>query len=197
MTEALELVCLNRTLWEYAKSKKFRGGHFPVDLNRSLIRPIMQRLTIQAELSSCKDSASEIKGYEAITGLKLCDNSILEVLDKRDNIEIYDISTFAQTYANDNFFRQSQYNVATLISRPFFELYERDLSVTNMILKQVQIALAERQTIAWNIPKHKIKESQTKDSFEFMVKNRFMSPLQNEKGDIVQIISTNQSERIS
>ena len=112
------------------------------------------------------------------TGYELPDGEDLSFIEPNWVIEVYD-KNLMQIFRNHEFHRQCMYDLCTLESYSWLELYEReDPGIIMGIYQFGQEMLNEhRQTMPWELKKHKIKETKLKNNRMFTNHHKYITPL--------------------
>jgi PAS domain-containing protein len=114
-------------------------------------------------------------------------NLVSEMADG-EIIEVHDRS-LVQIFRNLRFFELCSYTLDDLLSRPFFELLERDNKITEHLLAQVDVLFGDApRTILWmSVEEHTIVERDSAKRLSLRVRQRMMAPLRNVSGELVAV----------
>jgi hypothetical protein len=112
-----------------------------------------------------------------------------------DIIEIYDLN-YTQIYANLQFLKLCSYDLFTLNSKPFYELYSRNQDCNNAILQEMEKCFFEyKSTQPFKVEPHFIKEIFLNKKDIFKVHPKWISPLFDSNNQVKACVLTNYSTR--
>ena len=99
-------------------------------------------------------------------------------IQPNDVIEIYS-SSHVQIFRSFNFFRCLSYTLDQVLTYEWWELYERDESITVPMIKVVEdlISSADVKTIQSPFPNHWVREKFSQLCYSAQIESRLMSPL--------------------
>jgi len=108
-----------------------------------------------------------------------------------DIIEIYSVPDFVQIYRNISFFHNCSYTLEEILCRPYWELYQRDQSITDAIMLTAEAVTRQKKlsTVHYDLPPHRLVEIDSVHNFSSIVENKFISPLVNSNREIVAVVN--------
>ena len=118
------------------------------------------------------------------------DQKFTEHLDFETVIEGHFLVDFRQMYRSYNYHFFNTYDIETLESVPFPELYSRPQEVEALIMRDIQKAIQSGITIKFDLPKHKLKETYGDNRRIFEMETMYTTPVYNENGEIVGVFSS-------
>lgn len=123
--------------------------------------------------------------------LKTVDD-VEQFFDPGDIIEIYD-RNLVQMYHNLTFYLYCSYDLLMLATTPLYQLYTRDAESNAAIFKKIDEVLKDpnRRTVKFSVPEHYLKETKIKTPARFKINFKYISPLVNEFGEAVAVVTTN------
>jgi|GEM_PF-3861168 len=123
--------------------------------------------------------------------LKTVDD-VEQFFDSGDIIEIYDMN-LVQMYHNLTFYLYCSYDILQLATTPLYQLYTRDAESNAAIVKKIDEVLKDpnRRTVKFTVPEHYLKETKIKTPARFKINFKYISPLLNEQGEAVAVVTTN------
>lgn len=131
--------------------------------------------------------------------LKVVDQNVFSAIEDGDVVEIYDAEG-KQIYRNLMFCKLSSYSLLDVAVNTWQELYERPVSSLEGIYGRVVEQLTTKvMTTPYNIEKHILKERfiYSRRQKIFMMDMKYISPLENEEGARVAVISVARVEVLS
>lgn len=131
--------------------------------------------------------------------LKVVDQNVFSAIADGDVVEIYDAEG-KQIYRNLMFCKLSSYSLLDVAVNTWQELYERPVSSLEGIYGRVVEQLTTKvMTTPYNIEKHILKERfiYSRRQKIFMMDMKYISPLENEEGARVAVISVARVEVLS
>lgn len=112
-------------------------------------------------------------------------------LNENDIIEIYDIQGF-QKYRNLIFLKFCSFDLFTLYSKSFIDLYERSTEFNGQILNAIEDVINNpKGTIKFNCGEHLIKEKYLNNKKIFKIKPKWISPLIGHSNKVEAVVLTN------
>lgn len=130
--------------------------------------------------------------WSMLSRLKLRPNSDLFRQVKDDDIvEIYETAGFVQVYRSLRFFKVCSYDLDDILCRPWYELYERDSSVTSKIFQTVSLASkpGNQSSIAYDLGPQELREVDSKNNFHWLQEMRLVSPLFDKTKHITAVVN--------
>lgn len=126
------------------------------------------------------------------------DKSAFSFINEEDVIEVYN-SEGLQIYRNFKFFEICSYSLEELYSFPFYDLFERNVFITQEIMRFVSsfYQSATREPVLSAIPDHNLKERFSEDQHEFQMHLGYFIPLFDKAGNTVAGITLSRPKIIS
>lgn len=160
----------------------------------SAVETRLKTLSVMEVRGSCKgDIQDEIMLFNEvlrINGLAARDN-VSKYFDYGDIIEIYSLS-FTQIYGNLQFMRFCSYDLFTLYTKPFYELYSRNSEYDLQIKTIMETCFNSfTKTEPFAVEPHLLKEIHQKSNKLFKVHPKWISPLVNKDGEVKACVLTN------
>lgn len=113
------------------------------------------------------------------------------VLEDQDIVEIYD-NSLIQVFRNLRFFEICSYSLVELLTYEFPELYYREDSITQRLLKQVFSLLNEEQfkVLKADAPLHRVQETFSDHKNEYFIRQKYIAPLRDRVSRSIAIVGT-------
>lgn len=153
-------------------------------------------LSAQAALdmyeTNLRSAWNAVKGKNLI----IC-SDLFDKIDKEDIIEIWDL-TGKQLFRSFHALRYFSYTIEELNMYPFYELFERDISVEAAYAEEfVRIMKGELTgTYKLPIPAHVVREKRAARGNVSLVTPKYVSPLKDRFGRVVAFIYTCSARKI-
>lgn len=161
------------------------------------IKKYKERIILQSDaFTKYESTRAQVEFYVNKKGLKFSDPSILNYMHEDYITEIYDVDEVIQTYANKTFFSFSNYDILNLISKPFYQLFEREPEYTSQIFNHVLKAIQLKSTIKYEIDTHILTEIDHTDEGKYEVSLLYLSPLLSDCGEVVELISIGKCKKV-
>ena len=127
---------------------------------------------------TAEEEARSIHDFLRRTGASLPEGEDLSWVEPNWVIEVYDLN-FTQIYRNIEFHRQCQYDVATLESNVWMDLYERDDDKVTMSIFEFgrKMLTDHKTTMQWPVRKHVLKEIMVDKQRAFLNEYMGVTPL--------------------
>lgn len=160
-------------------------------LSEEKLMAITDRLNMQIEAFKMPSPQEQLYFFMFKKNLRFFDEDFFDKINDTDIVEVYDVNTYEQQFANNVFFQFSNYDAMTLMTRPFPQLYKRDKKHDSELLAMVQKAVHTKHTIECNVKPHVITEFAFDQSDRYRIRMKYITPLKNEDGDVRYVVSTN------
>lgn len=175
----------------------------PLNLKQTTIEAIEKQLALIAEvlpenpgrtdLEPSEEKAMFSKAIRA-AGLRAADD-IDKIFIKGDIIEVY-TREFIQLYRNLVFMKFSSFDLLTLATTPFIELYSRPTEVQDQLVSFLMEAFELcKHTTPFAVPTHILRERAIDSRTFFEVNPKWISPLRDSSGDLKALVLTNTCRR--
>src|SRR5262249_40931867 len=100
------------------------------------------------------------------------DPDFFKTIKRSDIVEVYD-DNHIQVFRSFNFFRMCNYNLDDILAHEWFELYQRDESITNEIMTNISAHMSGATTITTcRIPEHILRERFSGERAVFFIRFR-------------------------
>jgi hypothetical protein len=123
-------------------------------------------------------------------GYRPC-SDLMESIHEGDVIEIY-ASDWVQTYRNMEFLNLCSYDLASLFTHEFHELFERPDFVNKYIFDLLYGVFSGKiqETTKIGFEPHILKEMHSAEGLSFYIEPGIISPLKSEGGNVVAFVNT-------
>lgn len=140
---------------------------------------------MQALLGNAPESSQDGIDFELNLLKRFCSQLNLRVpkefsklIAMGDIIEIYNGRENVQVFRNFNFLRHCTYDLLTLLTHPFTDLFQRDDEITSLILARADhVWREEHGPVAWNVPEHVVVERMNPELYKFKMSPKFVAPV--------------------
>jgi hypothetical protein len=156
-----------------------------------ILAKVDRRIKMQTEAFSKPSPQEQLYYYMFEEGLRFFDDDFFDKIGNTDILEVYDVNTYEQKFANSVFFQFSNYDALTLMTNPFPRLYKREAIYDNQLLASVQKTVQTRNTVKMDIAPHIITEYAFDQTDRYRIQMKYLTPLKNADGNIECIVSTN------
>jgi hypothetical protein len=172
----------NLKVTPFTTLSQMRFVRLPVDVQRTVFENVRRYVHV-LEKSPLKSAGEGIELHEEVTCLQtalhefnLESTDTFWYLSQGDIIEIYSID-HVQLYRNFEFFRQCSYDLLTLVTVQWPELYERAQKHTDQIFASVQHTLDIGRTQAYSMDTHIMRERYLDAKRVFSNRMKYLVPL--------------------
>lgn len=105
------------------------------------------------------------------------DDDVWEHLTNDHLIEVYEIESGIQVFANEKFKEINRYTPREILSHSYQELYHRRNDIEAKLYGEIRKAVQAGKTIPMNVPKHIIEEKKKRNPIRFTMDFKYISPL--------------------
>lgn len=207
--KAKNQVQFTNSLYEYASyANKFGGGVIPyheesdilrlpadvqtqvhdiLDQRLSIFRAVEIDKTVGPNLDTEKKLFREVLRSYSLQPV----DGVEEYFQYGDIIEIYK-RDMTQVYGNLQFMRFCSYDLFTLCTKPFYELYSRNTEINQQIQDCMQNCFSTgSSTQEFAVEPHFLREQHLNNKKVFKVHPKWISPLRGANGEIEACVLTN------
>lgn len=104
-------------------------------------------------------------------------SDFFDKIEKADVVECYD-SNQVQVFRSLSFFEFCTYDVLSVLTRPWHELYGRNIALNQKALNEMfEILERGESTLPFTLPLHRLWEVDSAEKREFIMNHRFRAPL--------------------
>lgn len=101
-----------------------------------------------------------------------------KILNEHDVIEIYDVTTKNQLYRNLEFLDRSSYDLLTMLSHPYTDLFERSGDLGDRLTERSEWVTAnESGPVSWDLPDHHLIEKKSPQKWKYLMKMGYVCPV--------------------
>lgn len=122
-------------------------------------------------------------------------SDLFDKIEEDDFIEVYNIENI-QIHRSFNYFRLSSYSLADIFTKPWTDLYDRDVYLEKQIVGIVEKIFKGEitNTVFSNLDVHYIRESLSNEKRVYKVYHKYFSPLKDANGNQTAFVVLSKAE---